>query len=85
MENVYYPPAIRETALASSEAEVAPEEAEAARSKAALAKTAYNEPVEEGELLGATETHENLNPEAPQKTSTADAQAPHAEEPALSV
>ena len=31
--------------------------------------------------------HENLNPEAPQKTaeSTADAQATHAEEPTLSV
>ena len=38
-------------------------------------------------LPGATKTHENLNPEAPQKTteSTVDAQAPHAEEPALSV
>ena len=87
VENVYYPPAIRETAPASSEVEVAPEEAEATRSEAALAITAHNEPVEEGELPGATKTHENLNPKAPQRTakSTADAQAPHAEEPALSV
>ncbi|XP_030959098.1 uncharacterized protein LOC115981048 [Quercus lobata] len=84
--NVYYPLAIHETAAASSEAEVALEEAEAARSEAALAITTHNEPVEEGELPGATETHENLDPEAPQKTaeSTADAQALHAEEPALS-
>ena len=27
-----------------------------------------NEPAEEGELPRATETHENLNPEVPQKT-----------------
>ena len=87
VENVYYPPAIRETAPASSEVEVAPEEAEATRSEAALAITAHNEPVEEGELPGATKTHENLNPKAPQRTakSTADAQAPHAEELALLV
>ena len=87
MENIYYPPAIRETTLTSSEAEVAPEEAEAARSEDALAITTHNEPAEEGELPGATETHGNLNPEAPQKTSesTVDARAPHAEESALSI
>ena len=87
MENVYYPPTIRETAPANSEAKVAPEEAETAWPEVALAITAPNEPAEEGELPEAIETHENLNPEAPQKTaeSIADAQAPHAEEPALSV
>ena len=87
VENVYYPPAIRETAPASSEAKVALEEAEAARPKAALAITAHNEPVEESELPRATEAHKNLNPKAPQKTteSTADAQAPHVEEPAFSI
>ena len=87
VENVYYPSTICEIAPASSEAEVAPEEAEAAWSKAALAITAHNKPAEEGELPGATETHENLNPEAPQKTaeSTVDAQVPHVEEPAFSI
>ena len=86
-ENVYYPPAIRETAPTSSEAKVAPDEAKTASLEATLAITASNEPAEEGEVPGATETHENLNPEAPQKTteSTADAQAPRVEEPGLSV
>ena len=55
VENVYYPPAIRETAPVSSEAESAPKEAEIARP----------EPAEEGELPGATETHGSLNPEVP--------------------
>ena len=87
MENVYYPPAIREIAPASSEAESVPEEAETARLEAALAITAPNEPAEEGEFLGAAETHGDLNPVAPQEAaeSTANAHAPHAEEPALSV
>ena len=87
VENVYYPPAIQETAHASSEAEVAPKETEIARPEAALALTAPNEPTEEGKFPRATKTHENLIPEAPQKTaeSTADAQATHAEEPTLSV
>ena len=57
VENVYYPPAIWETALASSEAEVAPGEAKTARPEAALALTVPNELAEEGELPGATETH----------------------------
>ena len=77
VENVYYPPAIRETAPVSSEAESAPKEAEIARP----------EPAEEGELPGATETHGSLNLEAPQEAaeSTAAAQASHAEESALLV
>ena len=65
VENIYYPLTIQETAPASSEAKVAPEEAEAARPKAALAITDHNEPVKEGELPRATEAHKNLNPEAP--------------------
>ena len=87
MENVYYPSAIRETAPVSSDAESAPEEAETARLEAALAITTPNEPVEEGELPGAIETHGSLNPEVPQEAaeSTAGAQASHAEEPALLV
>ena len=87
VENVYYPPAIRETAPISSEAESVPKEAETARLKAALAITTPNEPTKEGELPGAIETHGSLNPEAPQEAaeSTAGAQAPHAEELALLV
>ena len=54
VENVYYLPAIRETALVSSEVESALEEAETAQPEAALAITAPNEPAEEGELPGAT-------------------------------
>ena len=87
MENVYYPPAIRETAPVNSEAKSAPEEAKTAQLEAALAITTPNEPAEEGELPGATETHGSLNLEAPQEAveSRAGAQAPHAEEPALPV
>ena len=87
VENVYYPPAIRETALVSSEAKSALEEAETARPEVALAITTPNEPAEEGELPGVTETHGSLNLEVPQEVvkSTAGAQAPHAEKPALLV
>ena len=87
VENVYYPPAIRETAPSSSEAKDAPEEAEANGIEATLAITAPDEPARESELSGAAETNEGLNPEAPQKTagSTADALAPHVEESALIV
>ena len=65
VEKVYYPPAIRETTLASFEAEGALEEAETDRPEAALAITTLNEPVEGDELPGATETYGSLNPEAP--------------------
>ena len=87
VENVYYLPTIQEATPSSSEAKDAPEEAEAAGPKATLAITALDKPARESELSGATETNEGPNPEAPQKTaeSTADAQAPHAKESALSV
>ena len=75
VENVYYPSAIQETAPASFEAESALKEAETARPEAALAITAPNEPVEEGELLGAAETHGDLNPEAPQEATESIANA----------
>ena len=65
VEKVYYPPAIRETALASSKAVSAPEEAETARPEAALAVSTLDEPVEGGELSRVTETHGSSNPEAP--------------------
>ena len=75
VENVYYPPAIRETTPSNSEAKDAFEEAEAAGLEAALAITVFDEPARESELSGAAKTNEGLNPEAPQKTvePTADA------------
>ena len=87
MENVYYPPAIRETSPSSSKAKGALKEAEAAEPEAALAIIALDEPAKESELSRAIETNEGLNPDMPQKTveSTADAQALHAEESALLV
>ena len=87
VENVYYLPAIRETAPSSSEARDVPEEAEAIGPEAALAITAPDESARENEPFGVAEISEGLNSEALQKTveSTADAQAPHAEESALLV
>ena len=75
MENVYYPPAIRETSPSSSKAKGALKEAEATEPEAALAIIAPDEPTRESELSRAIETNEGLNPEMPQKTaeSTADA------------
>ena len=75
MENVYYPPAIRETTPSNSEAKDAFEEAEATGLEAVLAITVFDEPARESELSGAAKTNEGLNPEAPQKTvePTADA------------
>ena len=65
VENVYYPPTIRETAPSSSEARDAPEETEAAGLEAALAITAPDEPAMESEPSGAIETSEGLNFKAP--------------------
>jgi len=69
VESVYYPPAIHETAFINSEAKNALEEAKTTRPEAAQAITTPNEPTEEGELLGAAETHGSLNPEAPQEAT----------------
>ena len=82
MEKVYYPPVIRETTPASSEAVSAPEEAEVA-----LAVSTPDKLAEGGKLLGVIETHESSNPEAPQEAaeSIVSVQASHAEEPALLV
>ena len=87
MENVYYPPTIREATPSSSEVRDAPEEAEAIGPRVVLAITVPEEPTRKSEPSGAVETSEGLNPDAPQKTaeSTGGAQAPHAEEPTLLV
>ena len=87
MENVYYPPAIRETAPSSSEAGGISEEAEAAGTVVVAATTAPDKPAKESEPSGATETGEGLSLEAPPRAveSMAEAQAPYAEEPTFLV
>ena len=87
MDNVYYPLAIREATPSNSEVKDAPEEAEASGPGAVLAITVPEELARESEPSGATKTSKGLNPNAPQKTveSIGDAQAPHADEPALLV
>ena len=80
-EKVFYPSAIRETAPINSEIVSAPEKAEVARPKAALAVSAPNEPAKEGELLGAMGTRGSSNPEVPQEAagSIVSAQDSHTE------
>ena len=87
MENLYYPPTIRETTPSSSEARDVPEEAEAARFEVVMTTTTPDEPAKESEPSGVAETSESLNPEAPQKAakSTVEAQTTHVEEPAFHV
>ena len=64
-EKVYYPPTIRETASASSEAVSALQETEAAQPEAAQLILAPDESTKGGELHGATETPRGPNPEMP--------------------
>ena len=52
MENVYYPPANRETAPSSFKARDAPEEAKAAGPEAAMDITVSDEPARESGLAG---------------------------------
>ena len=87
MENVYYPPSIRETAPSSSKVRDVPEETETAGLEVTVATNAPDEPAKESEPSRVAETSESLNLEAPQKAakSTAEAQATHVEEPALLV
>ena len=65
-ERVFYPPAIRETASASSEAMSIPQEAEAAQSEAAQLIVILGESTEGGEPHEVTEAPGGLNPEMPQ-------------------
>ena len=87
VENVYYPPAIREAAPSSFEAGGVPEEDEAAGTVAATISTAPNEPAKERKPFGAAKIGEGLNLKAPPRAveSTTEAQASHAEEPTLLV
>ena len=87
VESVFYPPAIRETTSASSEAMSIPQEAEAAQSEAAQHIVIPGESTERGEPYEATEAPGGLNPEMPQEaaTSTVSAQISGVEEPAIFV
>ena len=87
VESIFYPPAIRETASASSKAMSIPEEAEAAQSKAVQPIVIPAELTEGGKTHKAIETPGSLNPEMPQEVapSTVSAQISYAEEPAIFV
>ena len=85
VESIFYPPAIRETASASSEAMRDPQEASAVQSEAAQIIVPSNELTDGGEPLDATEAPGGLNPEMPKEGAepTVSAQIPGAEEPAI--
>ena len=87
LERVYYPSAIKEDALPSSEVRDALEVAEAASPEAALAITSSKELAKGSDPSGAAETNEGQNPDAPQETigSTGDALFSLAEGPVLLV
>ena len=69
MENVYYPPAIKETAPTNSEAGGVPKEVEAAGTMVTAVSTAPDEPAKESEPSGAVETGEGLSLEAPPRAA----------------
>ena len=83
VENVYYPPAIREAAPSSSEAEVVSEEVGATPSEDILAATTCEESTKEADPSGVIEIDKGSNKKAPQEAANpSDAQAPLAEETA---
>ena len=86
-ESIFYPPAIRETAPASSEAMSDQHEAGVTQSKAAQVIVPLGELIEEGEPHDATEAPGGMNPEMPKKgvELTVRALIPDAEEPAILV
>ena len=86
-ESVFYPPAIRETASASSEVMSIPQEAKATQSEAAQLIVILGESTKGGEPHEVTEAPEGLNLEMPQEAArfTVSAQISGAEEPALFV
>ena len=67
VENVYYtPPAIRESAPTSSEANVAPKAAEAGQDSATNAFTPLDKPAKETEHPGVLKKEKTINQETPQ-------------------
>ena len=69
VENVYYPPAIRETTSSNSEAGGVPEEAEATRTVVVVATTAPDEPAKESKPPGAVETGEGISLKVPPRAA----------------
>ena len=86
-ESIFCPPAIRETASASSEATSDPHEVGAAQSEVAQIIVPPDESTEGGEPHDATETPGGLNPEMPKEGAepTVNAQISGAKEPAIFV
>ena len=82
---MYYPPPIRESALAIFEADTAPEVAEAGQDSATNAPTPLNKPAKETEHPGVSEKEKTINQEVPQDVMKplADLQAPPTEKEAL--
>lgn len=66
---IFYPPAIRETASASSEVASVPKEVEAAQSEATQPIVIPDELTEGGKTHKATETPGGLNHEIPQEVA----------------
>ena len=87
MENIYYPPTIKEAASSSSKVRGVPEGAKVAGTVAAAVSTSLDKPAKESEPSEAVEASEGLSLEAPPRAaeSAAEAWALHAEEPALLV
>ena len=85
-ESIFYPPAIRETASANSEAMSDPHEARAAQSEAAQIIVPPGKSTE-GEPHDVTEAPGGLNPEMPKEGAkpAVSAQISGAEEPAIFV
>ena len=81
---MYYPPALQESAPASSEADIAPETAEAGQDSATNAPTPLDKPAKETEHLGVSEKEKIINQEVPQDVMKppTDPQAPLAEKEA---
>ena len=78
------PPAIRESVLANSEADTAPETAELGQGNVTNAPTFLNKPAEDTKLFGVSEKDKAINQETPQDVvkSPADPQAPTIEKEA---
>ena len=86
-ENIFYPPAIRETASVSFEATSDPHEAGVTQAEVTQIIVPPGESTEGGEPHDATEALGGLNPEMPKEGAkpTVSAQISGAEEPAILV
>lgn len=81
VENVYYPPAIREATFANSEADTTSEAANKDQASAANEPTPTDRPAEKVEHPGVSEKEKTSNHEVPQGVMNpqTDLQVPHAE------